>query len=297
MSGAAAKETHHTVRVRLDLKYDGSPFAGWARQPGLPTVQGAIESVLADMLTRARFPGAVTITCAGRTDSGVHARGQVAHLDLPAQTWGTWGAPRLLGQLNSHLPAEIRVVGARQVPDAFDARFSALSRLYQYRICDDPARVDPITRGFVVSSRRSLDVDRMNRAGEPLIGQHDFAAFCRPREGATTVRNLLRLDWERDADRLAVLTVESDAFCHSMVRSIAGAMVSVGEGRQDESWPAGRLQARTRDSSIRVMPAHGLVLERVTYPDDIEFGTQAAKARRRRDEVTTSGVQHLGTCG
>lgn len=270
------------IRVRLDLGYDGSGFSGWATQPGRRTVQGVVEGALRELLVRAGVEGSSRVTCAGRTDAGVHARGQVTHLDLPRTVWESGEGRRIVGQLNANLPADVRVFNARAVPPEFDARFSALSRTYTYRLCDDPDQFDPITRGFVAVNHRPLDIPEMNRAGIGLVGEHDFAAYCKRREGASTIRRVLRLDWARDESRLAVMTIESDAFCHSMVRAITGALVAVGEGRREWSWPGQVLRSGLRDSAVTVMRPEGLVLESVGYPVDGLLGEQAQTARRFR---------------
>jgi tRNA pseudouridine38-40 synthase len=266
----------------MDLGYDGSRFSGWASQPGQRTVQGSIEGVLADMLRRSKVTASARVTCAGRTDAGVHARGQVTHLDLPLVTWRAWGAARLVGQLNVNLPDEIRVHRAARVPADFDARFSALSRIYKYRICDDPSKLDPISRSFVTLNHRRLDLSQMNLAGLALVGEHNFAAFCRRRPGASTVRTVLRLQWNRDEAERAVMTIESDAFCHSMVRAVVGALVAVGEGRKSVDWPEQVLRSGERHSAVTVMRPEGLVLEHVTYPSDESVGSQARLARTYR---------------
>ena len=271
------------IRVRLDLGYDGSAFSGWAIQPQRRTVQGVVEGALQEILRRARVVGSSRTTCAGRTDAGVHARGQVVHLDLPEAIWASGGGHRLVGQLNANLPADVRAFHARAVPMEFDARFSALTRTYKYRICDERSLFDPITRGFVVANHQTLDISEMNRAGVMLVGEHDFAAYCKRREGASTIRRVLRLDWTRDESHLAVMTIESDAFCHSMVRAVTGALVAVGEGRRTWSWPGQVLRSGQRDSAVTVMRPEGLVLESVSYPADELLGEQAQTARRFRD--------------
>ena len=270
------------MRLRLDLAYDGTDFHGWATQPSLRTVQGSLEHALARVL---RLP-AVTVTCAGRTDAGVHARGQVVHLDLDpevlAAAAGRSSAPpaeALLRRLNGVLPGDVRMLRCGEAPDGFDARFSALWRRYAYRIADAPALVDPLTRRHVLAWPRPLDLDAMNAAAERMTGLHDFAAYCKKREGATTIRTLHDLHWERDAAGLAVATVRADAFCHSMVRALMGAMVAVGEGRQSPSWAYDVLVAGSRDPRVSVVHAHGLTLEEVAYPPDEELAAQAAAAR------------------
>ena len=254
------------VRIRLDLSYDGTDFSGWARQPYRRTVQETVEQALERLL---RLAGPARLTVAGRTDAGVHARGQVAHCDVPAQAW-TGVEDRALRALAGLLPPDIRVHAVRGVPSSFDARFSALWRRYSYRVCDDPARADPLRRRDTVTHRRPVDVGLMNAAVPALLGEHDFAAYCRRREGATTVRRMLRMEWRREGAALAVATVVATAFCHNMVRAIVGALLSVGDGRRPVSWPADVLAKGIRDPAVHVAPPHGLCLEEVGYPGDGE---------------------------
>lgn len=283
-------------RLRLDLAYAGTGFHGWAAQPGLRTVQGELEGALHRILRRE-----VPVVVAGRTDTGVHARGQVVHLDLSADELRTLpgrsdrdpGAA-LVTRLAGVLPADVVPRSARLVPDAFDARFGALWRRYRYRISDAPTLHDPL-RADVLRHRRPLDVASMARASAALHGEHDFLSFCRPREGASTVRTLRELTWERPgagrADAgLVVATVVADAFCHHMVRSLVGALLGVGEGRRGPDWPLEVLQRRTRQAATRerpgaapLAPAEGLTLEHVEFPPDELLAQQAAAARRRRD--------------
>jgi tRNA pseudouridine38-40 synthase len=265
------------VRLRIDLSYDGGDFRGWATQPGLRTVQGTLEAALATVL---RLPS-VPVVCAGRTDTGVHARGQVVHLDLPDEAYDE----RLLRRLNGILPPDVRVRRVAPAPAGFDARFSAVWRRYAYRVADRPELADPLTRGHVLWWPRPLDVEAMAAASAPLVGLQDFAAFCKRREGATTIRTLLDLTWTRGDDGLAVASVRADAFCHHMVRSLVGCLIAVGEGRRTTSWPAEILAAAERDPSVAVVPAHGLTLEEVHYPDDADgLVAQAGRARARREE-------------
>jgi len=266
------------VRVRIDLSYDGTSFSGWAAQPGQRTVEGVLSETLGHVL---RLPAAVRLTVAGRTDSGVHARGQVAHADLPADAWAAH-ADAALRRLSRALPPDLRVRAIGVAPDGFDARFSALWRRYAYRICDDPARADPLRRQDTLWNPRTLDLAAMNEAAALLLGEHDFAAFCRKREGATTVRALRRLEWARDADGVAVGCVVADAFCHNMVRALVGALLPVGEGSRPVSWPAQVLAATVRDPAVRVVPAHGLSLEEVSYPEPELLAARAALTRRVR---------------
>jgi tRNA pseudouridine38-40 synthase len=251
-----------TTRIRLDLSYDGTGFHGWSSQPGQRTVQQEVEDALARVLPP---PAASRLTVAGRTDTGVHARGQVAHLDVPGGAWAAVAATALR-RLAGLLPADIRVRAIGPAPPGFDARFSALWRRYSYRVNDDPAAADPLRRHDTLAHPRPLDIERMNAASATLAGEHDFAAFCRRRPGATTIRELIRLDWERPAAGLAVATVIADAFCHSMVRSLAGALLAVGDGRKPISWPAQVLTAGARDPAVHVAAPHALCLEEVRYP-------------------------------
>jgi tRNA pseudouridine38-40 synthase len=277
--GGGAVGDEAAVRVRIDLSYDGTEFSGWAAQPGQRTVEGVLSETLGHVL---RLPEAVRLTVAGRTDSGVHARGQVAHADLPADAWAAH-ADAVLRRLGRALPPDIRVRSVGVAPDGFNARFSALWRRYAYRICDDPARADPLRRRDTLWHPRTLDLAAMNEAASLLLGEHDFAAFCRKREGATTVRALRRLAWERDADGVAVGGVVADAFCHNMVRALVGALLPVGEGDRPVSWPAEVLAAAVRDPAVRVVPAHGLSLEEVRYPDTGQLAARAALTRRVRE--------------
>lgn len=273
------------MRLRIDLAYDGTGFHGWARQPGLRTVQGAVEEALDTIL---RTTG-TALTVAGRTDTGVHARGQVAHVDVDqeslAQAGGRSTAPpaeTLTRRLNGVLDPDVRIRGVSEAPDGFDARFSAIWRRYAYRVADDAAAVDPLTRGHVLAWPRPLDTDAMNAASTALLGEQDFAAFCRKREGATTIRTLIDLHWERERSGLAVATVRADAFCHTMVRSLVGCLLAVGEGRRDPQWAAQVLAARQRDPAVTVVHAHGLTLEEIGYPPDDELASRARDARRMR---------------
>nr|WP_277209276.1 tRNA pseudouridine(38-40) synthase TruA [Isoptericola croceus] len=283
-----------TVRVRLDLGYAGTHFAGWATQPRLRTVQGVLEDALSTIVrTEALGLPRPRLTVAGRTDAGVHARGQVAHVDLPARRWEAMPGRSdrspgraLVDRLSGVLPPDVVVHRASLAPEGFDARFSAANRTYRYRIADSPAERDPLRRDWVLWHRRELDVEAMHVAAQPLVGLHDFAAYCRPREGATTIRELTRFDWTRPAAGpdagLVVAVVEADAFCHSMVRALVGMSLAVGEGRQTPDAPAEVLAGGSRSAAAAVAPARGLTLEHVEYPPDAELGPRAARIRARR---------------
>ena len=235
-------------------------------------MQETLEDALARVL---RLPGPAPLTVAGRTDAGVHARGQVAHCDVPSARWAAGGetAGRRLSRI---LPPDVRVHRIGPAPAGFDARFSAIWRRYAYRVTDVPP--DPLTRNHVLAWPRPLDHEAMDRAAGTLTGLHDFAAFCKAREGATTIRTLQELGWSREGD---VLTchVRADAFCHHMVRSLVGALVAVGEARRPSDWPRQVLEAGVRDPAVLVMPAHGLTLEEVAYPPDDELAARVKETR------------------
>jgi tRNA pseudouridine38-40 synthase len=236
-----------------------------------------------------RLPAPPLLTVAGRTDAGVHARGQVAHVDVPASNWAAVPgrmsaapAEAMVRRLAGLLPRDVRVHEVAVAPPGFDARFGALARRYAYRVCDTPGGVDPLRRADVLWHPRDLDVAAMDRAARSLMGEHDFAAFCKLREGQSTVRRLLRFGWTRDAAGLLVADVEADAFCHHMVRALVGASFAVGEGRRPVEWPAAVLASRTKDSAVQVVAAHGLTLEEVRYPADADLAARAAQTRRPR---------------
>lgn len=262
-----------TARLRLDVAYDGTDFSGWAVQPGRRTVQGTLEDALGQVLRTD-----VSTTCAGRTDAGVHARGQVCHVDVD----GDLAAVDLRRRLAAALPADVRVRAVRPVDDSFDARFSALWRRYSYRVCDDAAALDPLRRREVLAWRRPVDLDRMDAASAMLLGEHDFAAFCRKREGATTIRRLVKFSWSRRSDGIVVGDVVADAFCHNMVRSLVGAVLAVGDGRRTATWPAEVLAGRRRHPAVVVVAPHGLTLEEVGYPPEPGWGARASTARDLR---------------
>ncbi|MDT0267782.1 tRNA pseudouridine(38-40) synthase TruA [Streptomyces sp. DSM 44915] len=266
------------VRVRLDLSYDGREFSGWARQRGRRTVQAELEDALR-VVTRAEQPFELTV--AGRTDAGVHARGQVAHVDLPVAVWAEQ-RERLLRRLAGRLPHDVRVWRVAEAPEHFDARFSALWRRYAYRVSDHPGGVDPLRRGHVLWHNWPLDVDAMNEASALLLGEHDFAAYCRRREGATTIRRLLTLGWRREPDGVIEGTVRADAFCHNMVRALVGALLFVGDGHRPPDWPARVLAGGVRDSAVHVVRPHGLTLEEVAYPADERLADRNREARTLR---------------
>lgn len=301
-----------TRRFRIDLAYDGSDFAGWAAQPGQRTVQAELAVVLSH---RPPAPGtAGRLVVAGRTDAGVHARGQVFHVDVtppsgtvsatgtvspsghvphtggasasggaPATTdVDRWLPDRVVRSWNAMLPPDVRIRALAEAPDGFDARFSALWRRYVYRLSDGDTVPDPLLRTWTTPHLRVLDPAAMTRAGARLTGRRDFAAFCRRRPGATTIRTLQTLAVTRGVGGVVAIEVVADAFCHSMVRALVGALLPVGDGRRGEQWPAALLAAGVRDARAAVAPARGLALEEVGYPPPPELAARAARTRALR---------------
>ena len=275
--------------MRLDIAYDGTDFFGWARQPQLRTVQGLLEDALAKQPPGREKPRSVVV--AGRTDSGVHADAQVVHVDVvpfgageggrvPVDASGIPDLERMRGRWNRILPPDVRVLAAGAAPPGFDARFSALRRHYRYQVSDAPWGVDPLRRRNTLAWNRGLDLERLREASQELLGLNDFAAFCKPREGATTVRELQRFSWQRVGEHLVLAHVSADAFCHSMVRSLVGAVLMAGDGRRSPTWPAELLAAAERTSAVA--PAHGLTLVGVDYPQDADLADRAVRARSMR---------------
>jgi tRNA pseudouridine38-40 synthase len=277
------------VRLRLDIAYDGTEFAGWAPQSGQRTVAGVLEESLSTV-----FRSPLRLRAAGRTDTGVHATGQVAHVDVPVdalpKSYPRTQRPNqsefqpLVRRLSRLLPADVRVRGIIRAPAGFDARFSALRRHYVYRLGTADYGVDPQQARYVTSWPRPLDVEAMASAAQKLLGLNDFAAFCRHREGATTIRELQRFDWERDGD-LITAHVTADAFCWSMVRSLVGALLAVGEHRRTADWCAQLLTDSQRSSDYAAAPARGLTLVGVDYPPDSELQARTVITRGLRRQT------------
>lgn len=281
------------MRIRLDIAYDGTHFRGWAKQPQLRTVQGTLEAALA------RIVGSdVQFVVAGRTDAGVHAERQVAHVDLDDTQWARIEARhgraahdpagsiagRMRGVLGAY--ADVTVRESSIAPVGFDARFSAVWRRYRYRLADEVTGFDPLRRHDTTSIRGELDVQAMDAAARTLIGLHDFAAYCKAREEATTIRTLLDYRWERDAEGVLVAEVKADAFCHSMVRALVGACAAVGEGRLEVPDLVQLRDALERTSEFKVLAARGLTLTEVGYPADDLLAARAEQTRARRDRET-----------
>lgn len=235
-----------------------------------------------------------SVVVAGRTDAGVHATGQVVHVDvvplspaaegrIPVSPEGIPDLTRMTGRWNRLLPGDVRVLGARVAPEGFDARFSAIRRHYRYRVSDAPWGADPLRRHDTLAWNRPLSTDAMNAAAAELLGLHDFAAYCKQRDTGTTIRELQRLEWARVDEHLLEVRVSADAFCHSMVRSLVGVLLLVGDGRRSDGWPAKVLESGIRDSAVA--PAHGLTLLGVDYPPDDELAKRAEQTRNVRSSI------------
>ena len=289
------------TRVRLNVAYDGTGFSGWSEQPGRRTVQGEIEQALVTLFRR--LGDVPTVTVAGRTDAGVHARGQVVHLDLTdaqiAQLQrphrgmvdrSPLDAPTVLARrLNGLAGAsdEIVVSGGRVAPPGFHARFGALWRRYEYRIADRGAERDPTRRSHTLWYDQRLDLELMNATASGLLGLHDWAAYCRHRDYATTIRELQEFSWRREADGVLVASVQADAFCHNLVRNLVGACVAVGEGAMEAHRAVGVRREAQRNGEFRVVPAHGLTMVEVGYPPDDEMAARVAltQVKRSHDQL------------
>lgn len=266
------------MRLRIDFSYDGTDFAGWAKQPGLVTVQGTLDEALATILRMDDLQS----TVAGRTDAGVHAMGQVIHLDVADSV----DPNRLLRRLNSILKGgSIHVHRVTIAPPGFDARYSPLFRRYEYRVSDALGNRDPRTRRYTYWIDDHLDINLMNEAAHSILGLHDWTTYCKPREGATRVRELQVFEWRRDDDGTLVAEIQADAFCHNMVRNLVGMCIAVGRGRLQVSDAVTLREQRTRTAAFIVVPAHGLTLLEVGYPADDEVGARAELARARREPV------------
>ena len=258
-------------RLRIDLAYDGTNFVGWAKQPELRTLQGVLENSLAKLV---RTP--INTIVAGRTDAGVHATGQVVHIDLPEATPNSryrpdediWDFDHFRYRLNQMLDEDVRVLNVEAAPVNFDARFSATARHYRYKLLDGNRDLLPLHRFDAATWFRPLDISLMNQASAPLLGTHDFFTFCRYREGSTTLRTLLEFIWSRDSDGFVICDIAADGFGWNMVRNLVGAAVCVGEGRFPTTWMAEILAATSRVSDSYVFPARGLTLVGVDYPDE-----------------------------
>lgn len=267
-------------RAKITLAYDGTNFFGWGKQRDRRTIQGELEDALRTLYRRD-----LETVVAGRTDAGVHATGQVIHVDLPIGGASDFGFEfeDLAYRLNRILTEEIRIKNAERAPEDFHARFGALRRHYIYKIQDGLGIIEPVKRLDITPWYRHLDIEKMNSAASDLLGEHDFFSFAKYRENSTTIRNLERFDFTRSEEGLIISHISADAFCYNMVRSLIGAMVYIGEGRFPTSWARETLIKRERPSDSVVFPARGLTFVGVEYPVDSQLAARANKVMGLRD--------------
>lgn len=263
------------IRIRGQVSYDGKNFSGWGMQPDRRTIQGELEKALATFFRLDR----VVVQCAGRTDAGVHAIGQVIHFDMPAQSEIEMGD--LAYRLNAILPEDISISKMEVTAPDFDARFAALSRRYEYLVYQGVRQ--PLLRDRAHHSYLPLDVPAMHEASQVLVGLHDFAAFCRKREGATTVRTLMQFDWSVEADGLIKAKLQADAFCYSMVRGLVGAVLAIGESKYDKDWLSRYLAGKERQAQVFAVPAIGLTFIDVQYPQPSKYSNRIIETLQARD--------------
>lgn len=283
MKKAVGLKADGFLRYRIDLAYEGTDFAGWAKQPGLRTVQSELLRSL--QLIFGESADDFSMRVAGRTDAGVHAESQVVHIDLlPEQLKRLGRSGNTVARLNSLLPRDIRVMGFSLAPAGFDARFSASFRRYRYRIADSVSGWNPLYGRTQLWVNFELDIERMRQAGEHFVGLHDFAAFSKPRAKATAIRELKVLKVSRNSKFGNVVEVEllADAFAHNMVRSIVGALIKVGAGRAEAKDVARALKSRSRGHGFKVVGPEGLSLIEVGYPAKKDLAKQAEIARNMR---------------
>jgi tRNA pseudouridine38-40 synthase len=263
------------IRVRGKIAYDGKDFSGWGMQPDRRTVQGELETAIATLLRVDR----VIVQCAGRTDAGVHASAQVIHFDIAEKD--AMEMKDLTYKINAILPEDISIQELEVTTADFDARFAALSRSYEYLIYQ--GNRNPLLRDRAHRSYLPLDVQAMNEASQVLIGLHDFSAFCKKREGATTIRTLMKFDWTETDDGLIKVELEADAFCYSMVRGLIGAVLAIGEGKFDKAWLEDYLAGKEREAHVFAAPALGLTLVDVKYPEPEEYSKRIEETLQVRD--------------
>jgi tRNA pseudouridine38-40 synthase len=261
-------------RLQINFSYDGTNFQGWAKQPNYRTIQGVLEELIGKIV-RAK----VDCVTAGRTDAGVHATGAVLHVDIPEQELDI---ENFAFKLNRILEEDIRITSVREAPEGFHARYSAIARHYEYKIADGDRLISPLERHFVADWYRPLDLELLKASSHSLLGTHDFAAFCKWRENATTIRTLKDFSWNRDESGLLIAHICADGFGYNMVRNLVGAAVCVGEKRYDLDWIRRVLTEKSRVSDSYVFPSRGLTLVKVDYPADAQLPAIAKEAWESR---------------
>ena len=280
MSAPAGKSGGLT-RFRIDLAYDGTDFAGWAKQPKLRTVQGELLRALQQIFGASSDDFFMRV--GGRTDAGVHADHQVCHVDLSDTQLSRLGRnPLSAARLNSLLPTDVAILKVSKAPKGFDARFSSIGRSYVYAIADANCKPNPKETRYTLTVSKKLSLEKMSAAGKKLLGLRDFGAFCKPRPGATTIRNLRKLAVKRSGDGRILIEVSADAFCHNMVRALVGALIAAGEGRITPTELSKIQQEAKRTSAFKVVGPQGLTLTKISYPPARDLAKQAEKARNTR---------------
>ena len=270
-------------RYRIDFGYDGTDFAGFAKQPGFRTVQSELVKALEVIFGKDSKDFRMRV--AGRTDAGVHAQHQVVHIDLSSAQLKRIGRnPDIAGRVNTTVPEDIRLFSFVKAPDGFDARYSAIFRRYRFRIADKSSFVDPLEIRYVLQLKVDLDLKLMRQAAKQMVGLHDFGAFCKAREGASTVRRIryIKIKRNRKAGNIVEIELKGDAFCHNMVRALSGALVAVARGRASVQDVRDKLALGSRVGSFKVLGPRGLSLVEVGYPKNSQLASQAEKARRLR---------------
>ncbi len=249
------------MRLALGIEYDGSHYHGWQKQPGLKTVQGVLEKALSKIASTD-----ISITCCGRTDTGVHALNQVIHFDCDVErSLRAW----VFG-VNSQLPKDISVRWSKEVSEDFHARYKALTRYYRYAIFNHAIRPANM-RGHITWQYRALDVELMNQAARLLIGEHDFTSFRSTEcQAKSPVREIKHIEVTRVGD-LVYIDVKANAFLHHMVRNIAGVLMAVGSSRQTVSWVEDVLAKKNRAMAAETAPPYGLYLVDVEYPQEFDI--------------------------
>lgn len=271
------------LRFRINLSYDGTDFAGWAKQPGLRTVQGELTKALTQIFGKTKDDFGMRV--AGRTDAGVHAEGQVVHIDLSAKQLKRLGRSKnVLTNLNALLPVDIRVSKFVETHADFDARFAAKYRKYRYRIADSVSGLNPLYGRTTLWLKYELNIEAMQDAAEVLIGLHDFAAFSKPKERATTIRTLqhIKITRNKHFDNVIEIELQADAFAHNMVRSIVGALIKVGAGRVTKADVAKALKSKSRGHGFKVVGPEGLSLIEVGYPGQAQWADQVKMTQDMR---------------
>lgn len=283
MNQPVGQKVDGLIRYRINLAYDGTAYCGWARQSGHKTVQQSLLDALT--LVFGESTNDFSMRVAGRTDAGVHAYAQVAHIDVSAAQIKRLGRTKSIAfRLNSILDRDIRIHSFEIAPPGFHARFSATFRRYRFRIADGPVAKDPLQGRYTLWLAHELDLDLMRDGAKEFIGLHDFNSFCKARAGATTIRRMKSIKITRNPDLGGVIEIEliADAFCHNMVRAIVGGLIAVAQGSAQKSEITHVLKVAQKRAPFKVATPEGLTLVEIGYPADDKLEEQAAITRKKR---------------